>query len=51
MARLHWSFKDPFQASTGSEDKRLDTLRRVRDEIHTRFTAWLATTLQCDQRK
>ena len=41
--RLHWSFDDPSQA-TGTEDERLDTFRRVRDEIRTRLGAWLTTT-------
>ena len=40
--RLHWSFDDPSRA-TGTEDQRLDTFRRVRDEIRTRLTDWLAT--------
>ena len=40
--RLHWSFDDPSQ-STGTEDERLDTFRRVRDEIRTRLGAWLPT--------
>jgi arsenate reductase len=41
--RLHWSFDDPSR-TTGSEDERLDTFRRVRDGIQTRLTEWLATT-------
>lgn len=41
--RLHWSFDDPSRA-TGTEDERLDTFRRVRDEIRARLGAWLATT-------
>jgi arsenate reductase (thioredoxin) len=41
--RLHWSFDDPSQA-TGTEDERLDTFRRVRNEIQTRLGAWLTTT-------
>jgi phosphinothricin acetyltransferase len=41
--RLHWSFEDPSRA-TGSEDERLATFRRVRDQIHARLTEWLATT-------
>ena len=35
--RLHWSFEDPSQA-TGSEDQRVDTFRRVRDQIHARVS-------------
>ena len=41
--RLHWSFDDPSQA-TGTEDQRLATFRRVRDEIRMRLEGWLATT-------
>jgi arsenate reductase len=40
--RLHWSFDDPSQA-TGTEDDRLATFRRVRDEIATRLTQWLTS--------
>jgi arsenate reductase len=39
--RLHWSFDDPSQA-TGSEDERLGTFRRVRDQIQIRLKDWLA---------
>jgi arsenate reductase len=38
-ARLHWSFQDPSQA-TGTEDERLATFRRVRDEIRKRLVEW-----------
>ena len=41
--RLHWSFDDPSR-TTGSQDERLDTFRRVRDGIQTRLTEWLAST-------
>jgi arsenate reductase len=41
--RIHWSFDDPSQA-TGSDAQRLETFRRVRDQIHTRLKDWLATT-------
>ncbi len=34
--RIHWSFEDPSQA-TGTEEERLQTFRRVRDEIITRI--------------
>jgi len=40
--RLHWSFDDPSQA-TGSDAERLQTFRRVRDEIAQAITGWLAT--------
>jgi arsenate reductase len=39
--RLHWSFPDPSRAA-GTEEERLGTFRRVRDQIRTRLTAWLA---------
>jgi arsenate reductase len=39
--RLHWSFPDPSRAS-GSDGERLAVFRRVRDQIETRLTAWLA---------
>jgi arsenate reductase len=39
-ARIHWSFDDP-SAAKGSEDERLATFRRVRDEIASRLTTWL----------
>jgi len=39
--RIHWSFEDPSQA-IGTEDQRLETFRRVRDQIRARVEAWLA---------
>jgi arsenate reductase len=39
--RLHWSLTDPSKA-TGTEEERLETFRRVRDEISRRIRAWLA---------
>lgn len=39
--RIHWSFDDPSQA-TGTDEDRLKTFRRVRDEILTRLRQWLA---------
>jgi arsenate reductase len=39
---LHWSFDDPAEAQ-GSEDNRLRTFRRVRDEIAERIIEWLQT--------
>jgi phosphinothricin acetyltransferase len=42
-ARIHWSFEDPSRA-TGDEDQRLDTFRRIRDEIQARLEDWLAAT-------
>jgi arsenate reductase len=38
--RLHWSFEDPARAP-GTEDERLQTFRRIRDEIAARLRAWL----------
>jgi arsenate reductase (thioredoxin) len=40
--RLHWSLEDPARA-TGSEDERLATFRKVREEIEARLTEWLRT--------
>ncbi|HWC03883.1 MAG TPA: arsenate reductase ArsC [Methylomirabilota bacterium] len=40
--RLHWSFDDPSRAA-GSEEERLETFRRVRDEVARATTDWLAT--------
>ena len=37
--RIHWSFDDP-SAATGSDEERLATFRRVRDQIGTRLRAW-----------
>jgi arsenate reductase len=38
--RLHWSFADPSRA-TGSEEDRLATFRRVRDQIEAQIAGWL----------
>jgi arsenate reductase (thioredoxin) len=38
--RVHWSLDDPSRA-TGSDEERLATFRRVRDEIAARLRAWL----------
>lgn len=38
--RLHWSFDDPSQ-TTGPDEDRLKTFRRVRDEIRARLREWL----------
>jgi len=38
--RIHWSFEDPSQA-TGTDEDRLGTFRRVRDEIQRRLCQWL----------
>ncbi|MGH7353406.1 MAG: arsenate reductase ArsC [Candidatus Rokuibacteriota bacterium] len=39
--RPHWSFDDPSRA-TGTEEERLATFRRVRDEIAMRIREWMA---------
>jgi arsenate reductase len=39
-ARLHWSFPDP-STFAGSEESRLERIRRVRDAIRLRVEAWL----------
>ena len=38
--RIHWPFPDPSRA-TGSEEDRVATFRRVRDEIETQIAGWL----------
>ena len=35
-SRLHWSFRDPSQA-TGTEEERLEVFRTVRDELRERI--------------
>jgi arsenate reductase len=40
--RLHWSFEDPSRA-TGSDDARVATFRKVRDQIEARIAEWLRT--------
>jgi arsenate reductase (thioredoxin) len=42
--RLDWSFEDPSQAS-GGEAERLESFRRVRDQIQGRLREWLATNV------
>lgn len=37
--RHHWPFEDPAHAE-GSEEQKLETFRRVRDEIRRTFTAY-----------
>ena len=38
--RLHWSFDDPSLA-TGTDEERLETFRRAREEINARIRHWL----------
>lgn len=38
--RLHWSSEDPSRG-TGTEEERLATFRKVRDQIETRIADWL----------
>jgi arsenate reductase len=40
--RLHWSFRDPSQA-TGTDEERLEVFRTVRDEIRVRIEKELLT--------
>ena len=40
--RLHWSVEDPSRA-TGSDADRLETFRRVRDQIACQLQHWLRT--------
>jgi arsenate reductase (thioredoxin) len=38
--RLHWSFPDPSR-TTGSDEDRVATFRRVRDQIEAQMAGWL----------
>ncbi len=38
--RAHWPFDDP-AAHEGAEEERLETFRRVRDEIEAKVKAWV----------
>jgi arsenate reductase len=40
--RLHWSFEDPSRAQ-GSDEERLATFRKVRDQIEQRLSEWIRT--------
>ena len=46
--RLHWSLPDP-AAVGGSEAKRLDAFRKVRDELHQRIADLLARPASSQQ--
>lgn len=39
--RLHWSFEDP-SAAAGSEEEKLKTFRRIRDEISQKIRSWIS---------
>jgi arsenate reductase len=39
--RIHWSFDDPSQA-TGTDENKLKTFRRIRDDILGRLHHWLS---------
>jgi arsenate reductase len=41
LQRIHWPLEDP-AAATGTDSERLETFRRIRDEVETRVRAWLA---------
>jgi arsenate reductase len=38
--RLHWSFEDPSRA-TGTDEERLASFRKVRDQIEARLADWV----------
>ena len=42
VKRLHWPFEDPSRA-TGSDAERLETFRRVREQIAKQLEHWLRT--------
>ncbi|MDO8479175.1 MAG: arsenate reductase ArsC [Candidatus Rokubacteria bacterium] len=39
--RLHWSFEDP-SAAAGSEEEKLKTFCRIRDEISQKISSWIS---------
>lgn len=39
--KLHWPFVDP-AAVTGSEEKKLDSFRTIRDQIYLQLSNWIA---------
>jgi len=39
--RMHWPFDDP-AAFQGSDEEKLDTFRRIRDQIDLKIQQWLA---------
>lgn len=41
--RLHWPFDDP-AAVAGTDDEKLATFRRVRDEIMDKVSSWVRST-------
>ena len=41
--QIHWSFDDP-AAVEGSDQERLDSFRKIRDEIHGRLRRFVADT-------
>ena len=45
--RIHWSFDDPSQV-TGTDQKRLQAFRRVRDEIRANLHRWLSDQSQSE---
>jgi arsenate reductase (thioredoxin) len=48
-SRLHWSFRDPSQA-TGGEEERLEVFRRVRDELRERIERELVKEKEGEER-
>ena len=42
--RLHWPFQDP-EELTGTHEKKLDDLRKIRDQIREKVTDWVNTVL------
>lgn len=45
--RLHWPFDDPAEAR-GSQEKRLNVFRRIRDEIRARLEVFVAETQRAE---
>jgi arsenate reductase len=45
--RLHWSFPDP-SAIVGTQQERLEGMRKIRDNIQARIEAWCEETCAVD---
>ena len=45
--RLHWSFPDPAQI-TGTPEQKLESVRKIRDQIRNKIEAWCAEVCPAD---
>lgn len=46
--RIEWSFADP-SAVTGTDDEKLEKVRKIRDEIKNQINEWLKDTGDCSR--